>query len=175
MRIILKFLILIFKDYSIFSAPFLRVFRWWLYRKYFNAPSLYVDTGVTISIAHSNNESRIQIKGEVNIGKYAYIDYSGGIVIGNRVAISENAKLYTHNHDIHDGFEDWHENEITFSKLNIDDFVWVGAGSIILPTVSNLGKGSIVAAGAVLTQNTIPFGIYAGNPAKLIGTRRINE
>lgn len=175
MNILAKFLILIFKDWSIFSAPYLRNFRWFIYRYYYKAPRLYVDTGVTISTAHTNNNSFFNNTGELHLGKGVYIDYSGGVTIGHRVAISEGAKIYTHNHSIHDGYADWHKNDITFSPLSIDNFAWIGANSLIMPSVQWIGEGAIIAAGAVLTKDAEAFCIYAGNPAKCIGKRRVKE
>ena len=175
MKFLLKFLILIFRNSPLFSTYGFRSFRWFLYRKFYNAPKLYVDERVVISIAHSNKKAFFKCQGEVNIGLDVYIDYSGGVEIKNKVAISEGAKIFTHNHSIHDGKKNWKENPIVFSPLLIEDYVWVGADAIILPSVSLIAEGSIVAAGAVLTKNTEAYGIYGGNPAIKIGVRRINE
>lgn len=56
------------------------------------------------------------------------------------------------------------------SKVEIEDDVWVGCGSIILSGVK-VGRGSIIAAGSVVTKDIEPFSIYAGNPAKKIKDR----
>ena len=175
MKLIYKFLIILVKDFSIFSSPGLRGIRWWLYRKFFKAPKLFVDSHVTIAIAHTNLAAKFNVLGELNIGKDVYIDYSGGVTIGNRVAISEGAKIYTHNHEIHDGNKDWHNNPIKFSSIIIEDYAWISASAIVLPSVDVIGEGAIIAAGAVLTKNAERYGIYAGNPARKIGQRRINE
>lgn len=175
MNIVLKFLILICKDFSIFSSPGLRRIRWWLYRRYFNAEHLYVDSRVTLTKAHINKNSQLHIGKELHIGKDVYIDFSGGIKIDNYVSISEGAKIYTHNHNIHDGHKNWRKNGITFSSLQIGKYTWISANVIILPSVNIIGEGAVIAAGSVLTKNATPYGIYAGNPAKKIGERRINE
>jgi len=172
---ILKILILIFRNSPLFSLYGLRKFRWGLYRKYFNSPLLYVDEKVIISTAHANKDAFFKCEGEVNIGVDTYIDYSGGVKLGKKIAISEGVKIFTHNHGIHDGFKNWKRNPIKFSKLVVEDYAWIGAGAIVLPSVELIAEGSIVAAGAILTKNTEPYGVYAGNPAKKITTRRIHE
>lgn len=52
----------------------------------------------------------------------------------------------------------------------IDDDVWIGAGAIILTGVT-IGKGSVIAAGSIVTKDVEPYTIVGGNPAKLIKKR----
>ncbi|MGH2665059.1 MAG: CatB-related O-acetyltransferase [Flavobacterium sp.] len=52
----------------------------------------------------------------------------------------------------------------------VENEVWIGTGAIILSGVT-LGKGSIVAAGAVVTKDIPPYAIAGGNPAKVIRYR----
>ncbi len=52
----------------------------------------------------------------------------------------------------------------------IDDDVWVGSGAIILKGV-RVGRGSIIAAGAVVNKDVPPYSIVGGVPARKIGTR----
>ncbi len=49
----------------------------------------------------------------------------------------------------------------------IEDDVWIGCRSIILPGVT-IAKNSVVAAGSVVTKNVAPFTIVGGNPAQEI-------
>lgn len=60
---------------------------------------------------------------------------------------------------------------IGFEKCTIDDDVWVGHNAIIVPSAKHIGRGAVVAAGAVVTKNVPPYAIVAGNPAKVIGYR----
>lgn len=52
----------------------------------------------------------------------------------------------------------------------IEDDVWVGSRAIILRGVT-VGRGSIVAAGAVVTKSVPPYSIVGGNPAKVLDFR----
>lgn len=55
-------------------------------------------------------------------------------------------------------------------NITIGDDVWIGYGSIILSGVT-IGRGSVVAAGSVVTHDIPPYAIVAGNPAKIIKYR----
>ena len=55
-------------------------------------------------------------------------------------------------------------------KVTISDDVWIGANAIILPGVT-IGKGSVIAGGAVVTKDVEPYMIVGGNPAKVIRSR----
>ena len=59
----------------------------------------------------------------------------------------------------------WIEGDIL-----IEDDVWISSNSVILPNCT-IGKGAIVAAGAVVTNNVEPYTIVGGVPAKLIKKR----
>lgn len=53
----------------------------------------------------------------------------------------------------------------------IEDDVWLGHNSIITPSVDFIGRGAVVAAGAVVTKNVPRYAVVAGNPAKVIRYR----
>lgn len=52
----------------------------------------------------------------------------------------------------------------------LDSDVWIGDGAVVLPGL-RLGLGCVIGANAVLTRDTVPYGIYAGTPARLIRRR----
>ncbi|MBQ0073389.1 MAG: acyltransferase [Prevotella sp.] len=54
--------------------------------------------------------------------------------------------------------------------VTIEDGCWIGANVTILKGVT-LGRGSVVAAGAVVTKSFLPYSIIGGVPAKLIKMR----
>lgn len=53
----------------------------------------------------------------------------------------------------------------------IDDYVWIGARSTIMPGVK-IGKGAVVGTCALVTKDVPPLAIVGGIPAKIIGQRK---
>ena len=60
------------------------------------------------------------------------------------------------------------------ASICIEDYAWIGARAIILKGVC-VGKGAVVASGAVVTKSVPPFTIVAGNPARMVGRVREEE
>jgi acetyltransferase-like isoleucine patch superfamily enzyme len=99
------------------------------------------------------------------ISRGCTLDVRSGLTIGDNVSISPEAMILGGSHDINDpGFSD------ISGRVVIEDHVWVGARAIILPGVT-LGRGAVVAAGAVVTKDVAPLTLVAGVPAKPIGAR----
>ena len=97
-------------------------------------------------------------------------NYEHLLVIGQRVAISPNVTIICasapNNSEIQN-IDYVKNNLIVDQKVIIEDDVWIGANSVILPGVT-IGKGSIIGAGSVVSKNTEPFTTNGGVPSKLI-------
>ena len=100
------------------------------------------------------------------IGDHTFLDGRAKLTIGNHVDIASQALIYNSEHDINSfGFDPIEQS------VDIGDYVFIGPRAIILPGVK-IGKGAIVAAGAVVTENVKDFEIVGGVPAKMIGERK---
>lgn len=64
------------------------------------------------------------------------------------------------------------QGAIGFRKTIVHDDVWIGHRAIIMPGLE-IGKGSIIGAGAVVTKSVPEYAVVVGVPAKVI--RRRNE
>lgn len=87
------------------------------------------------------------------------------LVIGNNVSIAGEVRIYTMEHDIDD--PDFKE---VGAAVVIDDYAVIGTRVTILPGV-HIGKGAVVASGAVVTKNVEPYAVVGGVPAVFIKNR----
>ena len=92
----------------------------------------------------------------------------GYIKIGNNVQLGNSVSLWTGSHDYNDPW--FRSMPGKRGPIEIEDYVWIGAGVTVLHSVK-IGKGAVIASGAVVTKDVEPFSIMAGIPAKKIGTR----
>ena len=142
------------------------------------------------------NRLRIScLHGVIPIGKNnkiqrsVYVGSGNNVVIGNNCQINEAVRLdnvemgnnvmiaresiilgKTHESDATDtpmNEQGWKN----VSKTYIEDDVWLGLRVVVMPGV-RIRKGCIIAAGGVVTKDTIESGVYGGVPAKLIKLRK---
>lgn len=103
------------------------------------------------------------------IGQNAFLDGRAKLTIGDHVDIASDVMIYNSEHNIHsEDFAPIH------SPVVIGDYVFIGPRAIILPGVK-IGKGAIVAAGAVVTKDVADYAVVGGVPAQVIGERKIKE
>lgn len=113
--------------------------------------------------------SNITIGQNSIIGYRAFLDGRGKLSIGNHVDIASEVLIYTDEHDINST-----DFGNSYGPVVINDYVFIGPRAIILPGVT-IGKGAVVAAGAVVTKDIPDYEIWGGVPAKKISLRKINN
>lgn len=108
----------------------------------------------------------IRIGEDTVVGDHAFLDGRAPLTIGNHVDIASQVLIYNSEHDLDaEGFE------AKNAPVDIGDYVFVGPRATILPGVK-VGKGAVVAAGAVVTKDVPDFAIVGGVPAVKIGERK---
>lgn len=109
------------------------------------------------------------ILGPVHVGDRTFINRDAYIRsetrIGSDVAIGPFVSLITDTHRV--GPERKRAGANTVFPIVIEDGVWIGAHATILPGVT-VGRGAIVAAGAVVTQDVKAHTLVGGVPARLL-------
>lgn len=101
-----------------------------------------------------------------SIGPQVLLDARKGLEIGENVTIAYDAIIWTLHHDM---------NSVDFKsigeKVIIEDYAWICSRAIVLPGV-RIGKGAVIASGAVVTRDVAPFSVMGGIPAVRIGDRK---
>jgi acetyltransferase-like isoleucine patch superfamily enzyme len=123
---------------------------------------------------HFNHEN-IEVGNDVSFGSGAVLMATESrILIGNKVLFGPNVTVVGGNHNtsqegkfIYDVTQKRQEDD---QDVTVEDDVWVGTGAIILKGV-RIGRGSIVAAGALVNKDVLPYTIVGGVPARVIGVR----
>ena len=139
-------------------------------------------------IRRANLRGVVSVGGNTKIQRGVYIGSGNNVSIGRNCQVNENTRLDNVQIGNHVMIArecivlgKMHENssaELPMSEQGvkpvqptiIEDDVWLGLRVIVMPGVT-IRKGCIVAAGAVLTKDTEPYGVYAGVPAKRIKNR----
>ena len=101
--------------------------------------------------------SRTFINGGVSICAQESVKIGKNCAIGNYTLIMD-----TDFHDIRD-----HTQPPKSEPIVIEDDVWLAAQVTVLKGV-RIGRGAVVAAGAVVTKDVPPFTLVGGVPAKII-------
>ena len=111
-----------------------------------------------------NFGNNIEVGENVSWNSGCYIDAKGGVKMGNHSMLTENVTIFTHTHSEQDHMQR------TYNGVEICDYAKVYTAATILPGVT-IGKGAIVATGAIVTKDVEEFTLVAGIPAKPLRKR----
>ncbi len=131
--------------------------------------NVHLGPGTRVESTHG-----LTIGDDTYVGKYCSIMVNGavgrGVLIGNNVGI---VGRYDHDHEVVGtlirhapwiGDKDYAGKGLSETTV-VEDDVWIGFGAVVLSGVT-IGRGSIVAAGSVVTRDVPAYVIVAGSPAK---------
>lgn len=142
--------------------------------RYAYCRKLFKKCGVNVNIEPNATLSfrKIEIGDNSGIGNNARI---GAALIGNDVMMAPDVIILSRSHEYSSLDRPMRLQGDTEEKLVvIGDDVWIGTRVLILPGV-RIGKGAILAAGAVVTKNVPEYAIVGGNPARFIKSRLGNN
>lgn len=141
-----------------------RHFRLFVVRLIVNKMGKNVSILRNVEFVHPKN---IFIGNNSVINTKVLLDGRGGkLEIGENVDIAREVNIWTLEHDVNDPCHMAKGDDVT-----IEDYVWIASRVTILPGVK-IGRGAVVASGAVVTKDVPAMSIVGGVPAKVIGKRR---
>lgn len=132
-------------------------------------------------LIYTRENGMIQIGDNCSFRSNTLIGSLSKIIIGNNVFGAENVFICdNNNHPISPKLRKlmtlsppntepwkWNSSDVDFAPIIIADNVWIGRNVMILKGVE-IGEGSIVAAGAVVTKSFPSYTIIGGNPARVL-------
>ena len=133
-------------------------------------PRVEIDAFVKIKPAGGSADILIGEGSRINSGT---VIYSGnGVTIGRSVLIAANCTLAPTNHaferrDVSIAAQRFQESR---GGIVIEDDVWIGANCVLLDGTL-IRQGVVVAAGSIVRGELAAFGVYAGNPIRLVRQR----
>ena len=174
--------------FAAFKKAFNRFYNWWLDFKIFivnlsgHCPFwtirklVYLLAGVSIGSgskihigARFFDPKNISIGKDTLVGDQVFLDGRAELKIGDHTDIASQVLIYNSEHDINDP-----QFKAVEQMVIIGDYCFIGPRAIILPGVK-IGRGAIVAAGAVVTKDVGENEIVGGVPAKKISDRKLKE
>lgn len=100
------------------------------------------------------------------INKNVVLDGRGSLKISDNVDIAQEVNIWTEQHDYNDN-----NHSLQTAPVVIYDHVWITSRATILPGVT-IGRGAVVAAGAIVTKNVDDLQVVGGVPAQPIASRK---
>lgn len=113
-------------------------------------------------------EGLLAIGHHSRINRSCCLDARGGLFIGNNVSVSAEVVILTMEHLK----DDAHFSTVT-RPVRIEDHAWIGVRAMLMPGVT-VGRGAVVAAGAVVTRDVAAGDVVGGVPARPISRRAID-
>jgi len=123
------------------------------------------------------NKRALSVGDFVWVWHYTILDATEGLDIGVGCQIGAWVGIFTHGSEnsirlLGQDFVNI-DNKLrsgyTRGKVKIGDFTFIGARSIILPGVT-VGKGCLVASGALITNDIPDYSLVVGTPGKVVGS-----
>jgi galactoside O-acetyltransferase len=103
----------------------------------------------------------LEVGDDCVVHRHVLLDDRGGILMGDRVSVSDYANIYSHTHSIVD------QKDVTDARTVLEDDVRITYHATVLAGV-RVGRNGMVGASAVATKDVRPYHVYVGIPAKSI-------
>jgi acetyltransferase-like isoleucine patch superfamily enzyme len=148
-----------------------------------NLPSVWGDGEVVIgnrvTISNHNTwivglkvfpDARLEIGDDTILGYLNLISVAKSVRIGKHCLFAGEVKILdnnSHSLDFEHRRMGMALQTSDVAPVVVEDDVWIGTNCLILKGVT-IGRGAVIAAGAVVTRSVPPFTVVAGNPARII-------
>lgn len=130
-----------------------------------------VQLTATLSFEGQTFDPIIVLGDNCSIGDYSHITAINEIRLGNNVRMGKNILITDNAHGASDRsvleIAPNYRPLVSKGPVIIDDNVWIGTKTCIMPNV-HIGRCAIIGAGSIVTKDIPPFAVATGCPAKVI-------
>lgn len=116
----------------------------------------------------------VRFSKDSSCGPYSFIGAGGMITIGENVIMGQHVSFHAENHNFNCIDIPIRRQGVNRQGIVIEDDCWVGANVVFLDGC-HVGRGCVVAAGAVVRGEIPPYSIVGGVPARVLGSRLPGE
>ena len=154
-------------------------------RTYLSRGTISIARGARLSIGRLNlweqgyyigvrTGAHLTVADNVFFNRNVKIVCHSAIEIGEDCIIADSVHLYDHDHGISQDTSPIRSQPIISAPIKIQNDVWIGAKATVLKGVT-IGRGAVIAAGAVVTRDVPPYAIAGGIPARVVKMRSQNR
>ena len=112
----------------------------------------------------------VRIGSNSSVGSFSFIGGAGGVLIGDDVIMGQFVSFHPANHNFDQVDISIRAQGFSQQGIVVEDDCWIGAKVTFLDG-AHVGKGCVIAAGAVVRGVIPPYSIAGGIPAKVIKSR----
>ena len=112
----------------------------------------------------------IILEENVSINPFTIIYGHGGVNIGSNTRIANSTVIVASNHIFQSKDKLIRKQGVSKKGIIIGDDVWIGSNVVILDGIK-IATGCVIGASSVVSKDTMEYGVYIGNPAKLLKYR----
>lgn len=130
-------------------------------------------------LSYISSAQGLRIGDDVYVGKFCSIQVNGaigdGVLIANNVGVIGRRDHAMRTIGVPVRRAPWIGDTASLAadpraSIDIQADVWIGFGAVVLSGIT-VGRGAIIAAGAVVLEDVAPYDIVSGNPARVVGRR----
>jgi putative colanic acid biosynthesis acetyltransferase WcaF len=112
--------------------------------------------------------SKLVLEDRACLGPNSEVYNLATVTLRARATVSQQVYLCAGTHDFSDP-----AMPLVVGEIEIGEDAFLGARAFVMPGIT-IGAGAIAGACAVVTRDVAPGIVVAGNPAKVVGVRKIN-